>query len=111
MTYALEPLGRYQEALRQEIYDRYRETRGEYFPDTIRALGNIAIDYEKMGQYDKAIELRKESLERMQKTLGEDHPRTIEARQNLAAIYAHCAMYDENEELYKDILHLSNISP
>ena len=48
----------------QELYDLYKCELGEKHPDTLDALEALAISYECLGNYNKALELSEEGNSR-----------------------------------------------
>ena len=57
--------------------------QGEEHPDTLTALGNLAVTYGKLGDRRKALELEEKVYALRYKVLGEEHPDTRTARSNL----------------------------
>ena len=72
---------------------------GKRHPETIITATNLALIYEKQGQYSKAEELTLRSLEARERQFGAEHPRTLVSFNNLASIYEKQGKYTETEVL------------
>ena len=53
-------------------------------PETLKAMGNLALTLSAMGELERARMLQERMLEGMHRLLGEHHPYTLKARNNLA---------------------------
>ncbi|MHC1756201.1 MAG: tetratricopeptide repeat protein [Methanosarcina sp.] len=56
---------------------------GPEHPDVATTLNNLALLYEGMGKYEKALPLYKRALEIIEKTLGTNHPNYKIIKNNL----------------------------
>jgi tetratricopeptide (TPR) repeat protein len=81
------------------VLEKQRELLGEDHPNTLRAMGNLAWTYYKLGQFMQAEELCAGTLEKHRKLRGEDHPDTIQIMRNLALAYRKLDKVPEAEEL------------
>jgi tetratricopeptide (TPR) repeat protein len=72
---------------------------GADHPDTLRALGNLATTYHRLGRYQEAEPLEVTVLEKQKKVLSAGHPHTLAALKNLAATYHKLGKYQEAKEL------------
>jgi hypothetical protein len=77
--------GRYEEAkeLNHVMLENYKEVLGDNHPDTLRAMGSLAVSYHGLGQFHKAEELNILVLEKRKQSLGDDHPDTLLTMRNL----------------------------
>ena len=60
---------------------------GEEHPDTIWAMGNLAITYDSLGKYADAEKLQIKVLDMRNRLFGKEHPDIISAMNNLANTY------------------------
>ena len=81
---------------------------GMEHPDTITAMGNIAVTYQCLGKYTEAEKLEIQVLDARNKILGVEHPNTIKALENLAAIYNNLERHTEAEKLNIQVLDARN---
>jgi tetratricopeptide (TPR) repeat protein len=81
------------------VLEKRRELLGEDHPDTLWAVGNLAMTYYKLGRFMQAEELYALALEKHRKLLGEDNPATIWIMRNLALTYCKLDKVPAAEEL------------
>ena len=81
-------MGKYREAekLAVQVLDATNRILGVEHPDTIRAMGNLAITYQRLGKYTEAEKLVIPILDASNRILGVEHPDIITAMGNLASI-------------------------
>ncbi|KAJ7108938.1 hypothetical protein C8R43DRAFT_184305 [Mycena crocata] len=84
---------------RLAVLEKQRQTLGVDHPETLWAMGNLAVTYSHLGQVKEAEELEVVVLEKCRKILGNDHPNTLLAMNNLASTYSHLGQVKEAEEL------------
>ncbi|KAJ7290549.1 hypothetical protein C8J57DRAFT_1445391 [Mycena rebaudengoi] len=60
---------------------------GSEHPETLIAMGNLAVMYHDIGHLTDAEELKVMVLEKMKQILGTEHPDTLAGMSNLAATY------------------------
>ena len=82
---------------------------GVEHPETIRAKGNLAETYKKLGRYTEAEELEMQVLEVRNRICGVDHTDTINAMANIAATYRKLGKYTEAKKLETKVLNARNI--
>ncbi len=70
------------------------------------SLNNLALLYESMGQYDRALPLYEDALEIRKSELGDRHPDTAASLNNLALLYYSMGQYDRALPLYEDALEI-----
>jgi hypothetical protein len=63
----------------EKIYKKNITKFGDDNSETLKSLNDLAVLYEKMDKFDKALPLYEECLERRKKVLGEDNPETLES--------------------------------
>ena len=68
-------------------------------PDTIRAMGNLAVTFQALGKYTEAENPEIQVLDARNRILGVQHPHTILAMDNLAATLRSLGKYKEAEKL------------
>ena len=83
---ALLNLGHYREAAAagQEAVSLRTSLNGTNHPDTLFSLNNLAIGYNKLGDWQKALELTKTVYEGRLAIYGEDHESTVACTNNMA---------------------------
>ncbi|RPA93951.1 TPR-like protein [Choiromyces venosus 120613-1] len=64
-----------------------KKSLGREHPDTLHALGVLAMLYTTLGNDDKAMEVQKYVYDELVKLFGLQHHRTIMAQHNLAGLY------------------------
>ncbi|KAJ7716785.1 hypothetical protein B0H16DRAFT_1701222 [Mycena metata] len=91
--------GKFKDAqgIAQQVLEKSQLLLGENHPDTLVAMGNLALIYSELGEFQKAKELL--VLEKYTKLLGEDHPETLIAMGNLASIYSKLGEFQKAEGL------------
>ena len=77
---------------------------GDRHPNTASGLNNLALLYESMGQYDRALPLYKSALEIRKSELGDRHPDTASSLNNLAYLYESMGQYDRALPLVESAL-------
>ena len=70
--------------MKQDVLEKRTRILGPDHPDTISAMGNLAITLCDQGQLDKAASMQQDVLEKMRRIRGDEHPHTITARNNLS---------------------------
>ncbi|KAJ7435004.1 hypothetical protein FB451DRAFT_1465790 [Mycena latifolia] len=88
------------------VLEKRRKILGDNHPDTLHAMGNLAVTYRKLGQSKEAKELKVVVLKKSRKILGEDHPDTLTAMANLAVTYQDLGQFKEAEELEVVVLKM-----
>jgi tetratricopeptide (TPR) repeat protein len=83
-----------------------RSLFGPEHPETLGAMGNLAISYFAAGRRGEALKLREEVLTLSRKVSGPEHPETLGAMQNLAFSYADVGRRDEALKLQEEVLAL-----
>ncbi|KAJ6547766.1 hypothetical protein DFH09DRAFT_1087520 [Mycena vulgaris] len=80
-------------------FEYHRSVLGEDHPDTLNAMGDLALTCCQQGRYKEAEDLEVVVLEKRRKISGEDHPDTVCAMGNLASTYHKLGKMKEAEEL------------
>ena len=99
-------LGDYETAARlltdmSNIYKVYGSNNLQY------VTNSLAICYDHLGNYEKAIEIGTQALEIYKRTLGEEHPDYALSLNNLALYYSHHSNYEKAIELGTQALEIS----
>ncbi|KAJ7830390.1 hypothetical protein B0H13DRAFT_1492959, partial [Mycena leptocephala] len=81
------------------VLEKHEQLFGADHPDTLRAMGNLAVTYYELGRYQEAEPLESIVLEKRKQLLGADHPHTLLAMTNLAATYRKLRRYQEAKYL------------
>ena len=68
----------------REVLEKRQRILGDEHPDTITAIGNLAITLGDQGKLEEAAAMMREVLEKRQRILGNEHPDTITAMNNFA---------------------------
>ena len=68
---------------------------GPQHPDIATSLNNLALLYDNLGAYDKALPLSQRALDIREKVLGPQHPDVANSLNNLAGLYWHMGAYDQ----------------
>ncbi|KAJ7690978.1 hypothetical protein B0H17DRAFT_1288299 [Mycena rosella] len=87
------------EQLQLAVLECRGDIRGEDHPDTLIAMGNLALTYHQLGQLKDAEKLEVVVLEKRRRILGEDHLETLWAMGNLAWTYHQLGQLKEAEKL------------
>lgn len=103
----------YRAAFWQFISPMYEEMQqileanlGPEHPSVATTLNNLALLYESMGEYEKALPLYNRALETREKVLGPEHPDVATTLNNLAILYYHIERYDEALPLFERSLKI-----
>ncbi|MDT3777683.1 tetratricopeptide repeat protein [Nitrospira sp. MA-1] len=91
----------------QQLVSLNQETLGNEHPDTLSAMGNLAIRLSRQGQYAEAGAVQRQVLELSQRVLGAEDPRTLTAMNNLALTLTDRGEYAEAVALQRQSLELS----
>ncbi|MBL8517922.1 MAG: tetratricopeptide repeat protein [Betaproteobacteria bacterium] len=83
---ALGSVGQYSQAhqILSELLARYRETKGDEHPDTLKTMGNLASTLWNQGDLAGARALEERVLAVRQRVQGDEHPATLTSMANLA---------------------------
>jgi tetratricopeptide (TPR) repeat protein len=73
---------------------------GKDHPDTATTYNNIAVVYDDMGDYDKALEYYEKAKEIYESKLGKDHPFTSTTYNNIATLHFAKDDYDKAMEYF-----------
>ena len=90
------------------VLDVRSRTLGEEHPHTIRAMGDLASTYQRLGKYEDAEKLEIEVLHMRKILLGEEHPDTITAMNKLAISCKSLGKYADAEKLQIKALDMRN---
>ncbi|KAJ7431117.1 hypothetical protein FB451DRAFT_1574010 [Mycena latifolia] len=93
----------HQKEIEEVVLTRRTELLGEYHPDTLTAMANLAATYSALGQ-SRAEELEMIVLDKRREILGDDHPDTLLAITNLARTYSDLGQFNKAEELETIVL-------
>jgi len=85
----------------QKSYDLSLRYRGADDPETLTALGNLAIVKEDQGNFAESVKLRQQVLDGMTRGLGPEDRRTALAMQGLGVSYLFQGEYPKSEALLK----------
>ena len=85
----------YREALKwaERLADFYTREYGEEHHDTLIALGNVALIYDNLGDYQKAIDICSKVYEIRLRVSGKDSIHTLTIMSNLCAYYTYNGDY------------------
>ena len=100
--------GKYQEAIpiAERAVEVSKRVRGPEQPETVEALNNLGLLFQKIGDYAKAEPLYQEALRIRQKVLGPEDPDTATSLDNLADLYRDMNEYAKAEPLYQEALRI-----
>ena len=94
--------------LQEKARDYYLATLGLENPETLHAMGNLALSLSRAGiRLDEALRLREETLRQIRKVQGPEHDDTIRAMGNLAQSYSLASRHEEALRLEEEVLALS----
>jgi serine/threonine protein kinase len=85
----------------QKSYDLSLRYRAADDPETLTALGNLAIIKEDQGNFKESTKIRQKVLDGMMRALGPEDRRTALAMQGLAVSYLFQGEYPKSEALLK----------
>ncbi len=92
--------------IQEEVLQLRREKLGIEHPDTLSAMGNLALYYSDAGRLEEALWIQEEVLQLIREKLGIEHPDTLSAMGNLARSYAHAGRLEEALGLWEEVLQL-----
>ena len=96
------------EILGIQVLDTRKKVLRVEHPDIIRAMGNLATTYQRLGKYTEAEKLEIPVLDATNRILGVEHPDTIRAMGHLASTYQSLEKYTEAEKLKIQVLDARN---
>ena len=79
--------------------------------ETAVSLTNLALAYQGVGEYDKALPLYNRALKIREKALGPEHLDTIAGLNNLATLYLDMGAFGKSLPLYERILKIREKNP
>ncbi|KAJ7479541.1 hypothetical protein FB451DRAFT_1171646 [Mycena latifolia] len=85
--------------IEEVVLTRRTELLGEYHPNTLTAMTNLAVTLSDLGQLKEAEELQTMVLDKCREILGDDHPDMLLAMANLAATLSTLGQFNKAEEL------------
>ncbi|WP_290056413.1 FxSxx-COOH system tetratricopeptide repeat protein [Amycolatopsis solani] len=88
----------------QRAYALDRGRLGDDHPDTLTAVGGLALALGDLGEYQRARELDEDTLARSKRVLGDDHPDTLTSANGLAIDLSNLGEYQQARELNEDTL-------
>jgi tetratricopeptide (TPR) repeat protein len=89
--------------MKKEVFERRKWILGEYHPDTISAMGELADVLHQLGRWHEAFSMKEEVLKKLVRILGEDHPDTIRALAYLAVMVSELGKADEALSMEKEV--------
>ncbi|PVF95828.1 TPR-like protein [Serendipita vermifera] len=92
------------ETMQQEVLGIHKKLLGPDHPDTIKAMGGLAVTLSNRGQLEEAEKMQREVLEMYRKLLGLDHLYTINAMGKLALTLSRCGQLEEAEKIQREVL-------
>ena len=97
-------LGLYEKAERhwRRAHEIHSEAHGPGHPDTLSALGDVALALGDQGRLDEAEPRLRRALAGLRNARGPEHPDTLAALNNLAALLAERGRPDEAEPLFRE---------
>ena len=81
--------------MKEQLLNFMRSQYGPHHVQTIVALDNIALAYDRLGRHQEADEHSVEALKLAKDLFGEDHPETIQVMANRAVILLNVGRLDE----------------
>ncbi|KAJ7101779.1 hypothetical protein C8R44DRAFT_579488, partial [Mycena epipterygia] len=79
------------------VLKKWTDILGDNCPNTLIAMSNLAVRYNKLGRWQEAEELGFSALKKLMD--GEKHQWTLETMQNLAVTYDKLGKLKEAEDL------------
>ncbi|MBR2825676.1 MAG: tetratricopeptide repeat protein, partial [Solobacterium sp.] len=97
----------------QEGYDRCVLEYGEKDPNTLRVLHFLAIDYERLGDLEKAVELYQKIYDAKRTTIGSEHKETLNVLVALSSLYSKLKQHEKAVETDEKIYEIRkrNLGP
>jgi tetratricopeptide (TPR) repeat protein/CHAT domain-containing protein len=92
--------------LNEQALSIYKKALGKEHLDFATSLNNLAIIYNKIGQYEKALQLQEQSLAIYKKALGEEHPNVAISLNNIAQLYYNLGQYEKAFPLNEQALSI-----
>jgi tetratricopeptide (TPR) repeat protein len=87
-----------------EVYAGRKVALGDDHPDTLGALQNLALAFNRQEEYGKSQTAYREAYEGQCKSLGPDHPDCFRTAMSLGALSAQMGEFGEAEELLLDVV-------
>jgi serine/threonine protein kinase/lipopolysaccharide biosynthesis regulator YciM len=89
---------------REKTFALRRQDLGEDHPDTLTAMHNLAVAYERAGQLNRALPLYEQALKVRRAKLGDDHPHTLKSMDGLASAFRAAGQLDRAIPLHEQAL-------
>ncbi|KAJ7819157.1 hypothetical protein B0H13DRAFT_2453612 [Mycena leptocephala] len=86
------------------VLEKRKQVLGDDHLDTLHAMSDLALTYQKLGKFHKAEELQVVVLQKQKQFLGDDHPDTLREMGSLALTYNHRGEFHKAEELQAVVL-------
>ena len=96
------------ENLYDQLFVKEVKVLGAEHPDTLEAMGNLAVTFRNQGKWKDAEELEVQVLDMTKRILGAEHPDTLMAMANLAATFQSQEKWKDAEELNVQSLDIRN---
>ncbi len=102
LGYILEKVGQFKQAEHHQLnaLKIRKELHGEYHPDYLISLNNLAGLYESTGRYLEAEKYYKQVIKYRFKTFGSDHLKYATALNNLGFLYRSMGLFEQAEPIY-----------
>jgi DNA-binding SARP family transcriptional activator len=84
--------------------DLCRSRLGDDHLDTLKSVGNLALDLWVLGHYEQGRQLAEDTLTRYRRVLGDDHPLTLKSAHNLSLNLWALGHYEQGRQLAEDTL-------
>ena len=91
----------------QEYILKQREKRGSEHAGTLIAMHNLALSYQRLGQFEKAEDLLERVVQVRERLLGPDDPQFLASASALVSVQFDQGKYGEGEKLTHKILESS----
>ncbi|KAG8792095.1 hypothetical protein FRC12_007206 [Ceratobasidium sp. 428] len=93
------------EKLEARVVDARKRALGEWHPDTLTSMNNLALIYQSQARWTEAETLHTRVLETRKQTFGERHPDTLASMVALGLVYQSQGQWDKAEDLQMQALN------
>jgi tetratricopeptide (TPR) repeat protein len=92
--------------LGERVLDVRKRVLGEEHPDTLTAMGNLAMTLSAQGDHASARRLEERALEARKRVLGEEHPDTLKSMSSLAVTLSELDDHIRARQLHEKVLEV-----
>jgi len=87
-----------------------RDLSDDAHPDSIAALADLGLFYERVGRYEEAVVMQEQALEQRIELLGPDHPNMVFSWSGLGNVYRRVDREPDSERAFREALRVISVA-